>query len=547
MNDSNIPKQSTDKKRDDDASAIDLTSTYLVGSDAGSTNASNLSNSRVIGHYKLLQLIATGGMGQVWMAEQEKPVRRQVALKLIKAGMDSKPIVARFEAERQALAMMDHPNIAKVLDAGTTDEGQPYFVMELVHGVPITNFCDTNNLGINERLDLFISVCIAVQHAHQKGIIHRDLKPSNILVALNDGRPMVKVIDFGLAKALEHQSKLTERTLFTEFGQVMGTLQYMSPEQAEMNSVDVDTRSDIYALGVVLYELLTGSTPIERDMLERQALLEVLEAIRELDPPRPSVRLSGSGEKIAGISRQRQINPQRLSLILRGDLDWIVMKALDKDRARRYESANGFAEDLRRYLEGDVIKARPPSNIYRLKKFVKKNRTLVLGAGAFVSLLMITTIVASVLGIVADSARRVARNAEGVAESQKKLALQEADNAKKAFAKTQAALARSSFFLAQSRWNENRASETQNLLRSVPKENRHVEWKLAQRMYDGGYMTLYGHSQSVTSVSFSPDGTRIASSSSDHSVKLWDARNGSELLSLKGHRGPVNLLQTSSG
>lgn len=251
-----------------------------------------------IGPYKLLQQIGEGGMGVVYMAEQKEPVSRRVALKIIKPGMDSRQVIARFEAERQALAMMDHPNIAKVLDAGTTAEGAPYFVMELVQGIPLTKYCDQNKLSISERLGLFIPICQAVQHAHQKGIIHRDLKPSNVLVCLYDGRPVAKVIDFGLAKALQQQTKLTDKTMFTEFGQVVGTLQYMSPEQAEMNQLDVDTRTDIYSLGVMLYELLTGSTPIDQETLKQQAILQVLATIREKEPPRPSVRLGSSANDV---------------------------------------------------------------------------------------------------------------------------------------------------------------------------------------------------------------------------------------------------------
>src|SRR3954447_13719446 len=302
----------------------------------------------VIGPYKLLQQIGEGGMGTVYMAEQAQPVRRTVALKLIKHGMDSRQVLARFGAERQALALMDHPNIAKILDAGTTADGRPYFVMELVKGIPITRFCDERRLTTRERLDLAIPVCQAVQHAHQKGIIHRDLKPSNILIAPYDGKPVPKVIDFGVAKAAG--PRLTERTLFTEFGAVVGTPEYMSPEQAELNQLDVDTRSDVYSLGVLLYELLTGSTPLERKRLERAAVLEVLRRIREEEPPRPSTRLS-TIEELPGIAASRGGEPRKLSGLVRGELDWIVMRALEKDRARRYETASGFAADVRRYLD----------------------------------------------------------------------------------------------------------------------------------------------------------------------------------------------------
>ncbi len=333
--------------------------------------------SKIIGNYKLLQKLGEGGMGTVWMAEQERPVRRRVALKLIKSGLDDQQVLARFEAERQALAMMDHPNIARVLDAGATESGQPFFVMELVNGIPLTEYCDDNRLSLNERLELFHEVCQAVQHAHQKGIIHRDLKPTNILVALHDGQPVPKVIDFGLAKALQQQTKLSERTLFTEFGQVVGTLRYMSPEQAELNALDIDTRADIYSLGVILYELLTGSTPLDKEFVSSQPVFKVLDAIRVKDAPRPSTRLSSAThEGVAGISAQRQIDSRKFQKILRGELDWIAMKALDKDRARRYTSAADFASDIRRYLDGEAVQARPPSAAYRVRKFAKRHRGL---------------------------------------------------------------------------------------------------------------------------------------------------------------------------
>ena len=345
--------------------------------------------SQLIGPYKLLQKLGQGGMGEVWMAEQREPVKRRVALKLVKTGLDNKQVIARFEAERQALSMMDHPNIARVLDAGTTAEGQPYFVMELVLGVPFNSYCDQHKLSIDQRLRLFIPVCQAVQHAHQKGIIHRDLKPSNVLVSLYDGEPVAKVIDFGLAKALQPSLQLTDKTMFTEFGQVVGTLQYMSPEQAELNQLDVDTRTDIYSLGVMLYELLTGSTPLDQDTMQRQAILQVLEVIRTQEPPRPSARLSSSTqEAVSGISEQRQIDPGKLRSILPGALDWIVMRALEKDRTRRYETASGFAEDIARYLEGEPVLARPPSAGYRLRKYVRRNKGLVASLASIALLLV---------------------------------------------------------------------------------------------------------------------------------------------------------------
>jgi eukaryotic-like serine/threonine-protein kinase len=326
----------------------------------------------VIGPYKLIEPIGEGGMGTVWMAQQTEPVKRLVAVKLIKAGMDSEQVIARLEAERQALALMDHPNIARVLDGGTTEQGRPYFVMDLVRGVPITKYCDEHHLTPRQRLELFVPVCQAVQHAHQKGIIHRDLKPSNVLVALYDGKPVPKVIDFGVAKAAGQS--LTDKTLVTGFGNIVGTLEYMSPEQAEINQLDIDTRSDIYSLGVLLYELLTGSTPLTHKRMKETAYAEILRLIKEEEPPRPSTRLSDSGEALASISANRHTEPAKLSELMRGELDWIVMKTLEKDRNRRYETANGFAMDVQRYLADEAVLACPPTVGYRLRKFARRNK-----------------------------------------------------------------------------------------------------------------------------------------------------------------------------
>ncbi len=339
----------------------------------------------MIGSYRLMEQIGEGGFGLVFVAEQQQPVRRKVALKVIKPGMDSSQVIARFEQERQALALMDHPNIAKVLDAGATDSGRPYFVMELVRGIPITQYCDQNQLTPRERLELFVDVCHAIQHAHQKGVIHRDVKPSNVLVTSHDGKPVAKVIDFGVAKAI-HQH-LTERTIYTNFAQMIGTPAYMSPEQAEMSGLDIDTRSDVYSLGVLLYELLTGSTPLERKRLMKAAYDEIRRLIREEEPPRPSQRLSTS-EALPSLAASRKTEPARLSRMLKGELDWVVMKALEKDRTRRYETASGLARDIQRYLADEVVEARPPSAGYRLRKFARKNRAALATAAVFALLLM---------------------------------------------------------------------------------------------------------------------------------------------------------------
>jgi len=376
----------------------------------------------MIGPYKLVLLLGTGGMGSVWQADQEQPVRRTVALKLIKAGMDTAMVVHRFSAERQALALMDHPNIAKVLDAGmvTTSgkshAGRPYFVMELVRGIPITTYCDEQRLTPRERLELFVPVCQAVQHAHQKGIIHRDLKPTNVLIGLYDGKPVPKVIDFGVAKATG-ESGVDGETPFTQFGAVIGTPIYMAPEQAENNNKDIDTRADIYALGVILYELLTGSTPFTKQMFQKAPLLEVFRMIREVEPPKPSTIVT-SAENLPQLAEQRKLEPRRLSSQIQGDLDWIVMKCLEKDRNRRYETANGLAFDILRFLRDEPVLAGPPSAGYRLKKFVHRNRGGVIAAG-LIFLAMIGAVVGTTLGFVQ------ARQARNIAESERKIAVSE--------------------------------------------------------------------------------------------------------------------------
>ena len=401
----------------------------------------------VIGRYKLLQKIGEGGYGVVYMAEQEQPVRRRVALKVIKLGMDTKNVIARFEAERQALAMMDHPNIAQVFDAGATETGRPFFVMELVNGVKITEYCDQNQVGLEQRLELFIQICHAIQHAHQKGIIHRDIKPSNILVTLHDGVPVPKVIDFGIAKATEE--RLTDKTLFTAHAQLIGTPAYMSPEQVELSGLGVDTRSDIYSLGVLLYELLTGKTPFDTKELLKSGVDEMRRTLREREPTTPSAKLRTlAGEELTKTAMQRQVEPPQLLSQLRGDLDWIVLKALEKDRNRRYETANGLAMDIQRYLDDELVLARPPSNWYRLQKLVRRNRIMFLAGCAVGAALLIGTITSTLLLIKERAALRRAVAAQQEAES----ALHEAELQRKAELRgriTQAAL-----LIAQGKYQE---------------------------------------------------------------------------------------------
>jgi serine/threonine protein kinase len=404
-----------------------------------------------IGPYKLLQQIGEGGMGMVYMAEQEEPVRRKVALKIIKPGMDSQQVIARFEAERQALAMMDCQNIAKVFDAGATDTSRPYFVMELVHGVPITQFCDDNQLTPRERLELFVPVCQAIQHAHHKGIIHRDIKPSNVLVTLYDDKPVPKVIDFGVAKAIEQ--RLTEKTLFTQFGMLVGTFEYMSPEQAEMNALGVDTRSDIYSLGVLLYELLTGTTPLQRERLREAALEELVRWIKEEEPPRPSVRLSSS-DTLPKIAAARKTEPAKLSKLVRGEIDWIVMKALEKDRNRRYEIASSFAADVERYLHDEPVQACPPSAVYRFGKFARRNKRVAAMASFLFAMLVVGLAVL------------------GVSYVQVQHALQE---------KTHTAYLQS-IALAGREWSANNLGRMEQLLDACPAELRGWEWYYLKRL-----------------------------------------------------------------
>ena len=509
----------------------------------------NLAGTVIAGRYKLLEKIGEGGMGEVWVADQLEPIKRRVALKLIKRGMDSRSVLARFEAERQALGVMDHPNIAKVLDGGTTETGQPYFVMELVKGTPITEFCDARKLAPKQRLELFIPVCQAIQHAHMKGIIHRDIKPSNVMVELHDDRAVPKVIDFGVAKAIGQQ--LTEKTIYTGFGALVGTPAYMAPEQASFNALDVDTRADVYALGVLLYELLAGSPPFEKERLKLAALDEVLRIVRDEEPPRPSARLSTSQAK-ASIAATRGSEPAKLSALMKGEIDWIVMKALEKDRTRRYDTANGLAADVRRYLNGDAVEACPPTLGYRLRKAYRRNRAAVRVASAFVCLMLTAVAVSSWLAVKAtraevmaedkrmeaeenaaraDEAKRVAVDAQLEADKQRNEALLTAYTA--------------GMNLAARAWEDNDIPRARELLESVPKsvagrDIRGFEWHYLSRICNSALRTLDGHSGSVLCAAFSPDGQRFATGSSDRTVKVWSCETGKELFSTeKMSSGPV--------
>jgi eukaryotic-like serine/threonine-protein kinase len=493
-----------------------------------------------IGPYKLLQQIGEGGMGVVYMAEQEHPVRRKVALKIIKPGMDSQLVVARFEAERQALAMMDHTNIARVFDAGTTESGRPYFVMELVHGVPITHYCDANQLTPRERLELFVPVCQAIQHAHQKGIIHRDIKPSNVLVTMYDDRPVPKVIDFGVAKAIEQ--RLTERTLFTQFGVLVGTFEYMSPEQAEMNAFGVDTRSDIYALGVLLYELLTGSTPIERIRLREAALGELVRLIKEEEPPRPSVRLSGSGD-LPKIAALRKTEPARLSRLVRGEVDWIVMKCLEKDRTRRYETANALARDVEHHLKDEAVEACPPSVGYRLRKFSRTHRTPMAIAACFAFLLLAGVVASTWQTVRVMRERQIARLAEELA----KMAWREAEDrqveAETARRSLQRSLYASDMQLAEEAWESGDILRMHALLDGQKPgagedDLRGFEWHYLRRLGSGVRMTALAHGTLWGRLS--PDGTHYVclgrnvapggpESNSETELRLMDVASGRQL------------------
>ncbi len=501
-----------------------------------------------ISHYKVLQRLGEGGCGVVYMAEQQVPVRRTVALKVIKLGMDTREVVARFEAERQALALMNHPNIAKVLDAGATESGRPFFVMEHVQGVPITHYCDLHQLSTVQRLELFTQVCQAIQHAHQKGIIHRDIKPSNILVTLQDEVPVPKVIDFGIAKAIGRQ-RLTEKTMFTALGQFMGTPDYMSPEQAEMSALDIDTRADIYALGVLLYQLLTGRTPFDTEQFLRLGLDEMRRIIRETEPIRPSTRIGAlAADEQTKVAKSRQAELPKLIHRVRGDLDWITMKCLEKDRTRRYSTANDLAADVQRHLANEPVVARPPSAGYRLQKTVRRHRLAFAAAAAVLASLILGLGTATRLFFKEQAARREVAAAASEIDRQKS----EAERKNVEYRAMLVEAARLDCAVAREKILDGQESDAfAHLARACAFD---PESTLAAQMAVASLGTwnqvfpvavLAGHEDSVSSARFSPDGRHIVTASGDKAARIWDASTGKTLLSLTGHGAAVVSAQYS--
>jgi len=540
---------------------VPTVSADLPGQPSPGSPAMDEGPGKTIGRYKLLQLIGEGGFGSVFMAEQEQPVRRRVAFKIIKLGMDTKQVIARFEAERQALAMMDHAHIARVFDAGATNSGRPYFVMELVKGVPITEYCDSQSLSTRERLELFIPVCNAVQHAHQKGIIHRDIKPSNVMVTLADGKPVPKVIDFGIAKATN--ARLTEQTYFTEYRQFVGTPQYMSPEQAEMSGIDTDTRSDIYSLGVLLYELLTGTTPLDAKELRSQAYEEMRRMIRESETPRPSTKFSGMGGSAATIAQHRKTEPGKLGQLLRGELDWIVMRALEKDRTRRYDTPGNLAADIQRHLDNEPVLARPPSRTYAVRKFVSKHRGTVLAGSAVLAALVVGSTLASI-GLMrarsalaqSDALLKETRKQKKIADDQTALAVANAkkadenatkavDNARKAelsladglISQADALSLAGRFAQAHQHYTEayDKLAELKVPLRPAGLGLWNSYRQAAFPLLNFG-LPVAERGDQLSSVAISPDGRTALVGYIATPPKLWDLASGTELRTFSGNK-----------
>jgi WD40 repeat protein/serine/threonine protein kinase len=465
-------------------------------------------------------------MGEVYLAEQDKPIHRRVALKLIKLGMDTREVIARFESERQALALMSHPNIAKVLDAGATENGSPYFVMEHVPGIPIAEYCDKHLLTTRERLELFMQICQAVQHAHQKGIIHRDIKPSNVLVSLQDGKPVARVIDFGVAKAISQ--RLTERTLFTEIGQIVGTPEYMSPEQAEMSGLDVDTRTDIYSLGVMLYELLVGALPFDARQLRRAGYDEIRRIIRDQDPPTPTGRLLSLGDAAATVAHRRKTDTSSLRREVRGDLEWITMKAMEKDRTRRYPSASELEADIRRHLNEEPVIASPPSVVYRLRKLIKRRRGMVAAAAAVLLSLSMGLVVSTILYFRSETARRLAEQQEQISRR---------------------LLYAAQMTLAQQAWDAENIQRVRQLLdglRPAPgrEDLRGFEWYYLWRLSHREIASV-PQEKPIVSLAFSPDGRYLATGAADGSVRLWNPANWQPQQTFKAHSGAVTAIAFS--
>ncbi len=497
-----------------------------------------------IGSYKLLSILGEGGFGVVYLAEEEYPIKRLAALKVVKPGMDSKQVIARFETERQALAMLDHPHIARVFDAGTTETGRPYFAMEYVKGIPITEYCDRYKLGTRERLRLFIPLCQAIQHAHHKGIIHRDIKPSNVLVMLHDEKPVPKIIDFGVAKALNQ--RLTERTLFTEQGQLIGTPAYMSPEQAEFTGLDVDTRTDIYSLGVLLYELLTGCTPFDPEDLRKKGYGEMQRIICEQEPVKPSTKLTTLAGTLEDIAKRHNATPEQLRKSLRGDLDWIVMKALEKDRTRRYETANSLAMDIEHHLNGEPVLARPPSRLYRFQKLVRRNRGIFAGVTAVAAVLVLGVFVSTWQAIRATEAKRAESRLLGEARA-RELAMRQLTYASD-FSLAQQALAINDLGRARQLLADHRPGPGEADLRSW-------EWRyLWQKCRSDAISELYSYPTYAYSVAYSPDGNVLAVAGMKGFVDLWDVPGRKRIKALQPNEGSLvafqphgDLLATDAG